>query len=265
MKKKSSSQSAFFNVRVLIGLFVFMAGVFLALLSFGTFSSVFAQTNKSQPNQQAVRPAMEQSPKETTREEMAVALLQPQVLAGYSPPACVAGSEMFTDVPASNPFCPFIEELARRGITGGCGGGKFCPGDPVSRQQMAVFLIKAQFPDVVPASLTLRGEWSFDIDSDGSGDWGAPISYPVPMPAELTVRFRDTGSLPTAECPGVDFNTPEAAPGFVCIYRRNSSGISFASGSFTGSTRFGLNVFFTTTSAGDNFANGTWGATAPAP
>jgi hypothetical protein len=32
MKKKSTSQSAFFNVRVLIGLFVFLAGVFLALV-----------------------------------------------------------------------------------------------------------------------------------------------------------------------------------------------------------------------------------------
>jgi len=32
MKKKSTSQSAFFNVRVLIGLFVFLDGVFLALV-----------------------------------------------------------------------------------------------------------------------------------------------------------------------------------------------------------------------------------------
>jgi len=39
MKKKSSSQSAFFNLRVLIGLFMVLAGVFLALLGFGTFSA----------------------------------------------------------------------------------------------------------------------------------------------------------------------------------------------------------------------------------
>jgi hypothetical protein len=45
MKKKSSSQSAFFNLRVLFGLFVFLAGVFLALLGSGAFPSVFAQTN----------------------------------------------------------------------------------------------------------------------------------------------------------------------------------------------------------------------------
>ena len=46
MKKKSTLQSAFFNLRVLIGLFVFLAGVFLALLSFGFFSSAKAQSRK---------------------------------------------------------------------------------------------------------------------------------------------------------------------------------------------------------------------------
>ena len=43
MKKKSSSQSAFFNVRVLIRLFIILAGIFLALLGLGWFSNVFAQ------------------------------------------------------------------------------------------------------------------------------------------------------------------------------------------------------------------------------
>src|ERR1700732_2546092 len=35
MKKKSASQSAFFNLRLLIGLFIVLAGVFLALAGFG--------------------------------------------------------------------------------------------------------------------------------------------------------------------------------------------------------------------------------------
>src|SRR5438876_2986090 len=39
MNKKSASQSAFFNLRVLIGLFIVLAGVFLALLGFGAFSA----------------------------------------------------------------------------------------------------------------------------------------------------------------------------------------------------------------------------------
>ena len=42
MKKKSASQSAFFNLRVLVGLLVVMAGVFLALLGFGVFSATAA-------------------------------------------------------------------------------------------------------------------------------------------------------------------------------------------------------------------------------
>src|SRR5213079_2261045 len=43
MKKKSTSQSAFFNLRVLIGLFTVLAGVFLALVGFGAF---FAQAQQ---------------------------------------------------------------------------------------------------------------------------------------------------------------------------------------------------------------------------
>ena len=46
MKKKSSPQSAFFNLRVLIGLFVFLAGVFVALLGFGVFPSAEARSAK---------------------------------------------------------------------------------------------------------------------------------------------------------------------------------------------------------------------------
>jgi hypothetical protein len=55
MKKKSASQFAFFNLRVLIGLFVFLAGVFLALLGFGTFSNASAQPNATQAQAQEPR------------------------------------------------------------------------------------------------------------------------------------------------------------------------------------------------------------------
>ena len=53
MKKKSTSQSAFFNSRVLIGLFVGLAGVLLAVLGFGTFSNVSAQPNVNPDGQGA--------------------------------------------------------------------------------------------------------------------------------------------------------------------------------------------------------------------
>ena len=46
----------------------------------------------------------------------------------------------FTDMPASDPRFRFVEALARAGITGGCGPGLYCPDDPITRGQMAVFL-----------------------------------------------------------------------------------------------------------------------------
>src|SRR6266704_5575198 len=48
MKNKSTSQSAFFNVRVLIGLFIVLAGVFLALIGLGTFSGLTASSAQAQ-------------------------------------------------------------------------------------------------------------------------------------------------------------------------------------------------------------------------
>jgi hypothetical protein len=47
---------------------------------------------------------------------------------------------MFADVPASSPFCRFIEELARRGVASGCGGNLYCPQSAVTREQMGVFV-----------------------------------------------------------------------------------------------------------------------------
>jgi hypothetical protein len=49
----------------------------------------------------------------------------------------------FGDVPTSSGMYKFVEALAASGITGGCGGGNFCPNNPVTRGQMAVFLASA--------------------------------------------------------------------------------------------------------------------------
>ena len=80
------------------------------------------------------------------RQQMAVFLLKSRYGPGYVPPA--ATGAVFNDVPASNPFSPWIEELFRQGVTGGCAGGpppnpaSYCPTAVVTRQQMAAFLLK---------------------------------------------------------------------------------------------------------------------------
>jgi hypothetical protein len=53
------------------------------------------------------------------------------------------GAATFNDVPVGAFGFQHVEALAASGITAGCGGGNFCPDDPLTRVQMAVFLAKA--------------------------------------------------------------------------------------------------------------------------
>jgi streptogramin lyase len=77
-----------------------------------------------------------------SRAQMAVFLMKSKLGALETPPP--ATGTVFNDVPSSNPFAPFIEQLAGFEISGGCGGGDYCPDNPVTRAQMAVFLLKAE-------------------------------------------------------------------------------------------------------------------------
>jgi len=78
-----------------------------------------------------------------TRAQMAVFLLKSKFGASHVPPACTG--MVFDDVPCTGgAFDPWIEELAGLQVTGGCQVSPplYCPGNPVNRQQMAVFLLK---------------------------------------------------------------------------------------------------------------------------
>jgi hypothetical protein len=77
----------------------------------------------------------------TLRQQMAVFLLKAKHGLCYAPPPC---SGVFTDVSCPSTFANWIEALAAEGITGGCGGTSYCPQNPVRRDQMAVFLLKAE-------------------------------------------------------------------------------------------------------------------------
>jgi len=76
---------------------------------------------------------------EVTRDQMAVFLLRAKHGAGYSPPPAIG---VFKDVPLSHWSVHWIEQLAAEGITSGCGNDNYCPGSVVTRDQMAVFLVR---------------------------------------------------------------------------------------------------------------------------
>ena len=79
---------------------------------------------------------------------MAVFVLVAKDGPAANPPAC--GTPVFDDVPASSPFCRWIEELARRGVVGGCGGGNYCPTGAVTREAMSVFALRTLDPALDP-------------------------------------------------------------------------------------------------------------------
>ena len=77
-----------------------------------------------------------------TRAQMAVFLLKAKFGRARIPPPVYRDS--FSRRPLRGPpFCPWIEELAEREVVGGCGGALDGLNNAVTRQQMAVFLLKA--------------------------------------------------------------------------------------------------------------------------
>jgi hypothetical protein len=74
-----------------------------------------------------------------SRAQMAVFLLKAKNGSSYSPPA-VGGDTGFGDVDTSYWAAAWIKQLVADGITSGCGGGNYCPENPVTRAQMAIFL-----------------------------------------------------------------------------------------------------------------------------
>ena len=128
-----------------------------------------------------------------TRAQMAVFILKAEHGAAYTPPPCTG---LFTDVeclPTPAFAVDWIEQLYNEGITGGCGGGAYCPGNNVTRAQMAVFLLKGRngasyspaacagiFTDVAcTPTPAFAVDWIEQLFNDGiTGGCGAGIYCP---------------------------------------------------------------------------------------
>ncbi len=78
-------------------------------------------------------------------------------------------SGQFADARSGSWAFPFIESLARAGITGGCGPGSICPEKKVTRAQFAVFVTRALHgANASPPAAT--GNVFLDV---GAGDFAA--------------------------------------------------------------------------------------------
>jgi hypothetical protein len=159
-----------------------------------------------------------------TRGQMAAFLIR--ALLGESFTYSTAAA--FDDVPDSQPFFKYVQKLKELGITRGCTATQYCPGNPVTRGEMAAFLGRAFFgyglPTATPppnaAQCTVFPSdhiWNTPVDTlavhpqssawvttigaargfhadFGSGLWeGAPIGIPfvqvTSSPAPVAVSF----------------------------------------------------------------------------
>jgi len=78
-----------------------------------------------------------------TRAQMAIFLLRGIHGSSYNPPL-VGASTSFGDVQTTYWAAAWIKQLVTEGITAGCGGGNYCPESPVTRAQMAIFLLRSK-------------------------------------------------------------------------------------------------------------------------
>jgi hypothetical protein len=146
------------------------------------------------------------------RSQMAVFLLKSKYGSSHVPPP--ATGTVFLDVGAGDFAAAWIEELAALGVTGGCGNGNYCPNNPVTRAEMAVFLLKtllgssytpppatgAVFADVHLGDFAV--DWIEDLygrQVTGGCDPGPPLRYCPNNPntrGEMAVFVTKTFDLP---------------------------------------------------------------------
>ncbi|HKB69736.1 MAG TPA: S-layer homology domain-containing protein [Thermoanaerobaculia bacterium] len=115
----------------------------------------------------------------------------PSTGTGYNCSA-VDGLSMFTDIPATSPFCKHVNYLASRQIVLGCTTTQFCPNNLISRAQTAMLLARSQ-PPLYPG-----------------GETDVPMAYTGPT----TGRTYDC-NVATANVPFPDVSANQAICRFV--------------------------------------------------
>ncbi len=126
-----------------------------------------------------------------------------------SPSYVPAGVGTFWDDDGSI-FQAEIEKLVDAGITSGCGGGKFCPNDNVTRGQMAAFLVRAlDLPSAPSAGFSDTAGTTFEANVDslaaagitggcGNGRYCPDGAVTRGQMAAFLVRALDLPSAPSA-------------------------------------------------------------------
>jgi len=134
-----------------------------------------------------------------TREQMAAFLIR-AILGDPDEDYC-NGVDPFLDVAAEAWSCPHIKSMVELNITGGCGQGNYCPQGLVTREQMAVFIVRALEGD--PSANYCNGVAPFDDVSPSSWSCGH-----IKRLVEMGIT---QGCSSGSYCPGNEVNREQMA------------------------------------------------------
>ena len=127
----------------------------------------------------------------------------------------------FSDVNQANPFHASVEVIVRDGITSGCTGGNYCPDNPITREQMAVFLLRAKHgggyvPPVATGTVFYDVRVPPDPQANPFADWIEQL-YAEGITGGCALPSPGTGNLPLY-CPGASVTRGQMAVFLLKIY-----------------------------------------------
>lgn len=158
-----------------------------------------------------------------TRDQMAIFIIRARLgltLAGPSPTFTYPATPYFTDATSTNEFAfPWIQRMKLDSITSGCTATTYCSSSPVTRGEMAIFIMRGVFNQFLPAGTPVITQISpSTIASGTSGTYtitgvntnfvqGTTQLSPIPgvtigtitvtSATTMTVQLTDAGGVPT--------------------------------------------------------------------
>jgi hypothetical protein len=117
------------------------------------------------------------------------------------------------------------------------------------------------FPDALPTGKTIRGAYNMGGTAAAANALAtASVSFVFPLTTAPTVKIVLQGAAAPSECPG-NATSPQAQPGFLCIYEEGS--LNSSPGALLNSVETsGATIFTNSTAAGRFYSVGSWAVTA---
>ena len=106
-----------------------------------------------------------------TRDQMAVFIIRARLgvpIAGSPPTFTYPSTPSFTDVADTNQYFAWIQRMKLENVTAGCTATTYCPSDPVTREEMATFVMRGAFNQFLPAGTPVLTQISPSTLSPGS-------------------------------------------------------------------------------------------------